>query len=345
MSEHAKKSGRRGRLLALVCAFAFVTERVAFAGQIPLLSVSLTKKEYVVGEPLIVTVRLGSPSTPLFRVFSDNEAFARTADLVFVFSGGDGTTVGEIRVDGADEASIDARMRSARKPGEFWECQKVILPCRSERKQALFTPVGLLGPGGWRLRASVLWDASAFEEQEPGSVRRGVRIESGEVAFRTREPAGVDAEAVRLVTCDLRGFFLGTSGGDPEAIRQLLARHPGSTYARYARARLLIDRMGSFWGTKRTGLSPAESEEVSRLIAEALEHAAMPEFAPLADNMLLLRARMQTIRNDNTGAARTLNLILSRFPASDAAETARTWLSNMPQGFSALTPEPLPDPK
>jgi hypothetical protein len=304
----------------------------------PSLQLRIYKQQYVVGEPVIATLRLGSETLHTPPEFFDSRDFGTRSDFHFIFSSLAEQVVGKVSLSGSGGSPVF--QRPPLRPGEFWQCEEMFVPRGEAGIEGRARKP--LGPGEYILTAKVPWCVPAMIDgrlQYP-PVRL---IESNPVQLTVMEPTGADADALRLMLSHgIRGFLEG-GGGPPPIIETVLERHPNCTYAPYARVRMLLDRVPWFRNHRRSGVSGAEREEAERLVGEALQYAAMPDFRPLADNILLSRARLQQVLRDPLGAARTLKLVVTEFPHSDAAETAARLLEGMPPAVRDVEPASLPE--
>jgi len=222
------------------------------------------------------------------------------------------------------------------KPGEFLQCEQMFLPWCNQRKDIMDQnmPIRLLPAGLYELTSKVLWSVPQKE---------GVLITSNIVELQIKDPTGIDAEAVKLMQSpEVVGFFEGTRGGKPKAITTLLAKYPGSTYAKYARARLILDEEKNIWNTNRSTTTVSEKEGLANLISNALKYVQKNKDMPLSDNILLYCARMNRIIDRENESIRLLNQLVKDFPQSDAAEAAQAQLEKWtkpfePGGKPALT--------
>lgn len=334
----------RGFGLVVLVAQALLRAATAPSGATPgdpTVFLRTPKREYVVGEPIIATVRLGSETSETPPEFFDSATFGTLGTFVFTFASPEGQTIAEVTMSGADAGRV-AR-RPPFKPGEFVQCDKVIFPwTRARSTEEKPTP---LKPGDYTVRVKVLWNPP---EVLDGKLRYPPSrlLVSNPVNIRITAPTGPEAEALKLMlSSDFRGFFEGELGGRSAVIDKVLEKYPACTYARYARVRILLDRAAWFRNYRRAGVSGAEREEAERLVSEALQYAQLPDMKPLADNVLLSRARLQEVLHDRPDVARTLGLIIRQFPSSDAREAAEKWLARMPQALRDLGPATLPEPK
>ena len=285
---------------------------------LPTLSITLSKKQFLIGEPFIVILKLANESSePLPRVFSSNEDFA-TADFTFTVTTTDGSKICEVHIQGAD---IIRLVFNLLRPQEFWQCEQMFLPRISLEKKVQWdpnSPIPLLSSGLYKLTAKLLWNPP--EE-------KSVFITSNSVDFQINEPTGIDAEASKLIQSpEVSGFFEGTRGGKPKAITTLLANYPESTYATYARARLILDQGKHIWNTSRTAPTASKKEELALLISNGLDYVEKNKDMLLNDNILLYCARMSRVLDREKESVQILKRLVKDFPQSDATEAGQRQL-------------------
>ena len=314
----------RSTVVALTClSMVFLGGKVARCDNeaLPVLSIALAKTECITGEPVIVSIKLANESAkPIPRVFGDNESFGRSEDFIFVVTAGDGTKVCEVGRQGASTMRV---VLGVLEPGEFWECEKMFLPRMNLDERSTFgqrRPSRLLSPGSYKVVAQVLWSI-------PG--KAGTLLTSNNVEIEVKEPRGVDAEAVNLMRSpELGGFFLGVHGGKPKPVADLLSDYPKSTYAEYARVRLMLDYAGGLWNTSRAATTGEEKKKVANFISEGLDYVKENKDMPLSDNIMLYCARMSRIVDQEEKSVRILRQLVKDFPQSDAAEAAERHLGS-----------------
>jgi len=320
--------------LALSCSRSAEAETLG----LPTLSITVSKRQHIAGEPIIAKLKLANESgQPLPRVFGSNEDFGDTADFAFIVTTGHGAVVFDGRRQGADV--IRAVLQTI-KPSEFWQCEQMFLPWSNLQKRGEMdqnTPIPLLAAGLYELTSKVLWSLPQKE---------GVLITSNSVELQIKEPTGIDLEAVKLMQSpEVVGFFEGTRGGKPKAITTLLANYPGSTYAKYARARLILDEEKDIWNTNRSAATVSEKEGLANLISDALNYVQKHKDMPLSDNILLYCARMNRILDRENESIRLLNRLVKDFPQSDAAEPAQAQLQKWTKPFEPGGKPALPTAK
>jgi len=293
---------------------------------IPTLSVTLSKKQYIAGEPIIVKLKLANESAEsLPRVFGSNEDFANTPDFTFIVTAADDSKICEMHRNGADIIRVVLGVVGS---GEFWQCEQMFLPrinLQKKVKPESQNSIALLSPGLYKLTAKVLWNPPQ---------KNGVFITSNSVEFQTIEPTGIDVKAVKLMQSpELYGFFEGILGGKPKVITALLAQYPESTYARYARARLILDEEKHIWNTNRSATTISEKERLANLISDGLDYVEKNKDMPLSDNILLYCARMSRVLDRENESVQILNRLIKKFPQSDAAEAAQHHLEKWENPF------------
>ncbi len=303
MSQAHRAVGRPG-LALLVLAGTCLTPGLLAAAELPSLTLSVPAGEYLVGEPVVASLRLRNEASGTPGVFTSNEGFATTGHFVFAFAGENGALAGETELHGAHVGRIGARLGPPLEAGASWQCDKMFLP-----QSGAATPRGEkrapLKAGRYVLTAKLWWAPPRRYGEPAPREPQGVYISSNPVSVRIKEPAGAEAEALALLrSANLADFYSGMSGGKPQVIAELLAKHPDTTYAHHAKVRLLVDRMAWFWNTKRRGLSESERTEVRGLVEQAEGHELPPKLAPLKDNLLLLRARMREVLDEERAADR-----------------------------------------
>jgi len=287
-------------------------------GPLPTLILTLSQVSYVAGEPVIAQLKLvNETSEEIPRHYVSDEHFAR-AQFFFMIFGSDGTEISRQIIPGLGTLQF-YHLRPRVKPGEFLQCEQMFLT--HKRLSNPGDPVKLLDPGTYQLRASVLW---------PGAGDDG--IISNPVTLEITPPVGTDMEAAKLLeTYGLGGFFNGTGGGQPAAIAELLSKYPASTYARYARSRLILDKTSWFWNTKRQNVSDTEKQQVDKLISDALAYVGEYPEMRLSDNILLGCARLQAMRRQKDKAVQTLERIAKDYPMSDVKRTSEQHLTEWRQ--------------
>lgn len=318
----------------LVCFFllpdAWADQAKEDGPALPSLTLTLHEREHLVGEPIIATLRLGSRTSEVFPLFTDNENFTRTGEFTFIIKDKAGSTVAETRFQGPCVARF-TWLRKPKKPGQYWQCDRMFLPAPQHTAEVR------IPAGSYTLTAKVLWSPPEPPQTPNAAQRTSGWITSRPVALEIVEPVGRDARAAQLVFArQLRGFFEGELGGKPASIAALLAREPKSAHARYAKARLLMDRAGWYIRTKGGPLLPAGQAEMKKLVQQAYEYGQWPELHPLADNLLLLAARLQRMLNDYRGMAETLTVIVNEHPDGDAKEAAAPWLARLPMELQLM---------
>lgn len=303
---------------------------------LPTLSITLSKKQFLAGEPLIVKLKLANESSkPLPRFFSSNEDFASTASLTFIVLAPDGSKVNEQRMPAMDVHRIGLIMsKFTEQPyilrsHEFWQCERMFLPRMNLQKTVRLdrkSPIPLLPPGLYKLTAKLFWNPP--EE-------KGVFITSNSVEFQINEPTGIDAEAAKLMESrDVGGFIAGFQRTKPQAIATLLANYPDSTYARYAQVRFILGQ-----GEYMCGTSPRQTEnrkdELVHLISNGLDYVEKNKDTPLNDNILLYCARMSRMLHREKQSVQILNRLVKEFPQSDAAEAGQRQLEKWDRPLKA----------
>ena len=326
----------------LLVSCAICRAATALPPKEPRLSLEVSKKRYIVGEPMLVRLRLGSETSEVAAVFDSNADFERQAGFLFTVTALDGSLAARTNVHTPDAGRLSGHRPPLRPAGSFWQCEKMFLPL-TER-------VGpreprLLRAGAYDLAARLWWEPSSVA---PGneSGEQGSFLIAGPVRVEVVEPTERDAEAVKLLDPPgIIGFFDGWHGGKPDPIAALLDRFPDSPYAQPARTRLLLDRIRSLWDTKRSGLSGSERREAGALISQAQEYARANPGGMLSDNMLLYRARMQMILREKEAAAQTLLGLVRDYPEGDAAEAALAWLEKVPEEVKQALSKAAPVPE
>jgi hypothetical protein len=293
---------------------------------IPTLSTTLFKKQFLAGEPIIVNLKLANESLePLPRVFSSNEDFANTPDFTFIVTAVDDSKICEMHRNGADIIRVVLGVVGS---GEFWQCEQMFLPrinLQKKVKPESQNSIALLSPGLYKLTAKVLWNPPQ---------KKSVLITSNNVEFQITEPTGADAESAKLMQLpELGGFFEGILEGKPKVITALLAKYPESTYARYARARLILDEEKHIWNTNRSANTASERKGLAKLISDGLDYVEKNEDMPLSDNILLYCARMSRVLDRENESVQILNRLIKEFPQSDAAEAAQHHLEKWENPF------------
>lgn len=288
---------------------------------IPTLSTTLFKKQFLAGEPIIVNLKLANESLePLPRVFSSNEDFANTPDFTFIVTAADDSKICEMHRNGADIIRVVLGVVGS---GEFWQCEQMFLPrinLQKKVKPESQNSIALLSPGLYKLTAKVLWNPPQ---------KKSVFITSNNVEFQITEPTGADAESAKLMQLpEIGGFFEGILEGKPKVITALLAKYPESTYARYARARLILDEEKHIWNTNRSANTASERKELANLISDGLDYVEKNEDMPLSDNILLYCARMSRVLDRENESVQILNRLIKEFPQSDAVEAAQAHLNS-----------------
>lgn len=311
---------------ALADTSAQLKEAEAKTASLPTLSISLFKKKLLIGEPIIVSLKLANESMgPLPRVFGSNEYFADTSDFVLTVTARDGTMILEARKHGADVSRI---VFKTIKPGEFWQCEQMFLPRINFQKNVNLgskNSTALISPGLYKLTAKLLWNPQQ---------KNVVFITSNSVELQINEPTGIDLKAVKLMQSpELEGFFEGIRGGKPKTIATLLSDYPESTYARYARARLILDEEKRIWSTNRSANTVSERTGLSNLIADVLDYVEKNKDVPLSDNILLYCARMSRVLDRENESVRILNRLIKEFPQSDAVESAQNHIEKWENPF------------
>lgn len=295
---------------------------------------SAPKTQYVVGEPIVAQFKLINQAyQPAARFFRDSKDFAHADFEVMMEAVDDSITpivplksnFGAVRL--WPQTPLHMRRPPTIGPGEFWQCEKTFLPAiRLGRARRSSGPSwGLVPEGRYTLRANVLLlgpkEFRSYVESEP-------------FVIEYKEPVGVDAEALKLLstTEPQSGFFNGSLGSQPDVIRALLLKYPESTYARYARARISLDHAREFLGS--TGapspLSPAQKARADEIASEALAYVREFPDMLLSDNILLSCARVQERAGKKEEAVQTLKRIISEYGDSDACEAAKELLGRQP---------------
>jgi hypothetical protein len=294
---------------------------------LPTLSITLSKKQFLSGEPIIVNLKLTNKSSkPLPRLFGSNEDFASTADFTFTMRATDGSEVGRIQRHGPNVRRIVFKLL---RPQEFWQCEQMFVPRMNLQKKARLdpnSPIPLLPHGLYKLTAKLLWNL-------PG--KEMVFITSNSVEFQIKEPTGIDAEAAKLMESpEVGGFFIGFRRKST-AIATLLAKYPESTYASYARARFILGQGEYIWNTSRSAPTANKKGELALLVSNGLDYVEKNKDMPLNDNILLYCARMSRVLDREKESVQILNRIVKEFPQSDAAEAGRRQLEKWDRPLKA----------
>lgn len=300
----------------------------------PVLSVKLLKSNLISGEPIIVSIRAENDSQePVANSFRNNDYFGRKADFAFSIQNREGIRICEINIptNSVFDPVILLKRRLLR-AREFFQCEKIFLPWMNLQGKKPFSlgdeppdNISMLPPGSYKLTVRLRWAPPRMES---------FHIFSQPVEFNIREPVGVDARSVKLLESgQIVGFFEGYLGDKPEPISVLLKDYPESTYAKYARLRLVLDRGHLADGAGRIETGKNEMED---LIADGLNLVQTDIDMPLNDDVLLACARMNIGLGNEEESIRILTRLVKEFPNSNSAEAAQKKLTSY-----SLTPEQM----
>jgi hypothetical protein len=291
---------------------------------IPVLEVSLVKEECIAGQPLIVRlVAANRSSKKMTRYYWDDEDFD-TRTVIFTFVSDGRSEVFATRLEGRGGFGRELRLDEPPMvdPSTTWQCKKMFVP--THRHDDTYT---VLPAGRYRL------SAKAFL---PGGKPVDAIESSSSVEVQIVDPTGDDAKALALLgPAGMAAFFSGVAGGKPAEIEKLLAEYPQSTYARYAQARLILDRARHWWDTQSPS-SASDREKLRALVAEGRAYIRRFPDMPLNDNILLYCARMQAMARDEEGSARTLQELIRDYPQSEMIQTARKHMEDWGRSHPAF---------
>jgi len=323
-------------VIAFVGAVSFVERAYGGIHALPELRISPSRVRFVAGEPIVVKVEVkNSSSEPMPSAFADNEDFSHSGDVVFRVTGDGGVLLCEERATWVHGIRPGIYMTKPQlRPNGSLTCERMFLP-RLNLDQAVRGnaqgEVPLLPIGRYELKAELSWSP-------PGAENSSLMSEG--ILFDTVEPTGVDIKAAKLMTSsDVGPFFAGIHGGSPPAITELITRYPESTYARYARLRLMIDRERRIWNTSPE-LSPQEKSDLKSLLAEALDCVDTTEDIGLHDNVLLYSARLARKLDDENQSIQILERLIAEYPQGDSVQAAKESLMKW-QRVAPLKDEPL----
>jgi hypothetical protein len=291
----------------------------------PVLEISLTKTRYIVGEPLILRLVLANRSSEKIpRYFLGDDDFA-SMDVILTFSASDQAAVFETQIPGSGGSQVvpmAMRTPPTIEPGASWQCEQMFVPMHFLDEVYTVVPAGR-----YRVSAKVF-----LPDRRPS----GLTDSSNTLEMVIANPTGDDAKARALLgPRGMAAFFLGVRGGKPKEIERLLAEYPLSTYARYARARLTLDRARHWWGTRSTSL-PSDHEELRALVAEGRAYIREFPDMPLNDDILLWCARTQYAAGDKEQSVRTLQELIRDYPQSETIPTARKHLEDWQRSHPAF---------
>jgi hypothetical protein len=300
-------------ILVLVCINSTNAEGL----RMPELSVSLFKSRLIIGEPLIVSVKVENTSSESIpSAFSGTEDFSNSTSVIFRIFSSNGSVVCEEPIT---TASVD-RIRLINnnpelKPNQSFHFERTFVP-RSSLRQNNQTQDELLSAGRYEMECTLSWSPYANET---------VPLVSDKIELQIVEPTGIDVEAVKLLTSsELDTFFTGRHGGRPLAITTLIAKYPESTYAKYAQLRLFLDQANHM---RDTGKMDVQKNEIEDLISFGMNSVEKDNKMPLNDDILLGCARMTKALNREEEAIKIFERIVKEYPQSNSAEIAQKRLT------------------
>ncbi len=299
---------------------------------VPILEISAAQQRCILGEPLMLRLVLANKSSEKMpRYFLSDEAFA-DMDLILTFRASGEGTIFEVQIPGRSRAPVfPIEMRPPIEPGESWQCEKMIVPM-----YLLNDAYTILPAGRYSLSAKVF-----IPDRKP----TGLSDSSNTVELQIVNPTGDDQKArAMLGPSGMAAFFLGEEGGKPKEIERLLAEYPQSTYARYAQARLLLDRAKCLLGM-RGSFSDSDRQESRAIVAEARAYIQRYPDMALNDNILLWCARLQYTAGEKGESARTFQELFSDYPQSEVIPTARKHVLDWQRSHKAFQSIRFPSPQ
>jgi len=318
-------------LTSLCCRSAY-----AESVRLPEFRASLAKTHLAAGEPAVVRVEVENISLESIpTVFRNIEDFSESAGVTFRVKGSDGARICEEQITPGNGHRIQLLTTNVElKPGRSFHFERMFVPRLNPGRgtqQNVSTQVALPSAGQYELECELSWSSRANEN---------VVLASKGVPFQIIEPTGVDVQAAKLMTLpEVDTFFTGRHGGTPAAIAELMTKYPDSTYARYARLRLTLDRERQIWNTS-PGLTPSEMKELGETLSEALSYVDTTQDMGFHDDVLLYSARLARKLGDEIGSIRILKKLIAQYPKGNTAQTAEESLVKW-QRTAPLKSEPL----
>jgi len=295
----------------LLAAASAALAAEAVEGQPLALSVSLHKTEVLVGEPLLLRLKLTNVSSePAKCTCRNNESFAGLS-FRFVISQADGKEVFAMTRHGSGAAALLPHLIPPMLPGEFRECEKMFVPalCVDSTDKTFQA----LPPGRYSLTATTIF-ASCSPSQP--------------VSFTVMEPPAGELAASQLISSrEAAGFIVGFSHTPPTQVQTLLSQHPDSVFAVYARSRVLLGSMKTYLATRHPHtLTPEEKQHIASLADASQDFVQKHPGFPLSDNIMLTRVRAMRLAgllpDDRQSFVNAMAAFFKTFPAGDAREAA-----------------------